>query len=150
MSAHRVYLVRHAKAEPHSGGDDDERRLTPEGRARFGALVKKLHRRLRVVRVLTSPLVRARETAEILARATGAPLEEAPRLAAGRSGARDLLAMVRRAAPGTALVGHNPEIAEALADLDEAELEVKPGAVAALDVEGDKVRLAWLEIPAKG
>ncbi len=149
MAAHRVYLVRHAKAEPHGDGDDDARRLTPEGRDRFAALLRGIRSRLRVVRVLTSPLARARETAELLAEATGAPLEPEPRLAAGRSGAREVVAMVRRAAPGTALVGHNPEIAEALAHLAEEDLDVKPGAVAALDVDGKDVSLAGLEVPGK-
>jgi phosphohistidine phosphatase len=152
MSPHarRIFLVRHAKAEPHTGGDDDARRLTSEGRARFTALVHRLRGRLQVARVLTSPLIRARETGEILAHATGAPLEEAPRLAAGRSSAQDLMAMVRRAPAGTALVGHNPEIAEALARLDEPGVDVKPGGIAALDVEGEEVRMAWIEVPAKG
>ncbi len=150
MRTHRVYLVRHAKAEPHGGGDDDARRLTPEGRARFTALVHGLRARLQVSRVLTSPLVRARETAEILSRATGAQLEASPRLAAGRSGATELLAMARAAADGTALVGHNPELAEALAHLGEGDLEVKPGAIAALDVGRDEITLAWLELPPRG
>lgn len=149
MAAHRVYLVRHAKAEPHGGGGDDDRRLTPEGRERFAALLRELGPRLPVHRVRTSPLARARETAELLARGTGAPVEPEPRLAAGRSGARELLAMVRQAEPGTALVGHNPELAEALAHLTEADLEVKPGAVAALDVDGKDVSLAWIEAPGK-
>jgi len=150
MPSHRVYLVRHAKAEPHDGGDDGARRLTPEGRARFTRLLRALEERLTVARVLTSPLVRARETAEILARATGAALEAEPRLASGRSSARELVAMVRQAAPGTALVGHNPELAEALAHLSEGDLELKPGAVAALDVDGKDVSVAWVEAPGKG
>ena len=124
MTTRRVYLVRHAKAEAHDRGDDEARRLTPEGRARFTALVQKLRDRLQVARVLTSPLARARETAEILAGATGAPVEEAPQLASGCSGAKELLAMARRAASGTALVGHNPELGEALAHLAETDLDV--------------------------
>lgn len=146
-SPHRVYLVRHAKAEPQGPGRDDERRLTREGRTRFTTLVGALGDRLRVARVLTSPLVRARQTAEILASATGAALAEEPRLASGSSGARELLAMLRQAPPGTALVGHNPEIAEALAHVADPELEVKPGAVAAIDVDGDELSLAWFEAP---
>ncbi len=146
---HRVYLVRHAKAEPHADGGDVARRLTAEGRSRFTKLLGRLRGRLSVVRVLTSPLARARETAEILAHATGARVEEDERLAAGRSNARDLVELARTASPGTALVGHNPEIAEALARLADEHVEVKPGAVAALDVEGKKVSLAWVEAPAK-
>jgi phosphohistidine phosphatase len=148
MPAHRVYLVRHAKAEP-SAEDDAGRRLTPKGRARFVRLLASLGARLTISRVVSSPLVRARETGDLLARATGAPLEVDPRLASGASDGAELLALVREAAPGTALVGHNPELAEALARIAGNDLEVKPGAVAELAVEGRSVRLAWLEVPAK-
>jgi phosphohistidine phosphatase len=149
VTAHRVYLVRHAKAEPHAG-DDRSRRLTAEGRARFVRHLDALGARLRVSRVVTSPFVRARQTAELLARATGAPLEEDDRLAAGASTGKELLALVFEAPAGAALVGHNPEIAEALARLTGDDTEVKPGAVAELEVDGKHVRLAWLEGPEKG
>ena len=59
----RLYLVRHAKAE--QGEPDDLRRLTPDGRA----AARDLGRRLAAEgvapdAVLSSPLLRARETAE--------------------------------------------------------------------------------------
>jgi phosphohistidine phosphatase len=148
MVKHHVYLVRHAKAAKDAQ-DDHSRRLTPEGRARFRRHLSTLRERILVTHILTSPLVRARETADILARATGAPVKEEPRLAAGESDGRELLALARAAPPGTALVGHNPEIAEAVARLAGNDLEVKPGSVAALEIEGREVRLAWLELPAK-
>lgn len=143
-----VYLVRHAKAEPHAA-DDASRRLTPEGRERFLRLLGAIRDRLMIARVVTSPFVRARETAELLCRITGAPLEEDPRLASGASEGAELLALLREAAPGTALVGHNPEIAEAVARAAGKDVEVKPGAVAELAVDGRAVRLAWLEAPAR-
>jgi phosphohistidine phosphatase len=146
----RVFLVRHAKAEPRHDGDDPDRRLTPEGRARFERHVKALERKLRITRVLTSPYARARETAEILAAATGAPLEEDERLASGASSGKELIALAREAASGTALVGHNPEVAEAIARAAGKELQVKTGAVAALDVDGKNVELVWFEVPGKG
>jgi phosphohistidine phosphatase len=151
MSAHRVYLVRHAKAEP--GGpsmQDAARRLTVEGRRRFNLLLGALGGRLSARRIVSSPLVRARQTAELLASATGATIAEDERLASGVSGGPELLALVREAAADTALVGHNPEIAEAVARVAGKDLEVKPGAVAALDVEGKDVRLAWLQAPEPG
>ncbi|BDG03881.1 SixA phosphatase family protein [Anaeromyxobacter oryzae] len=146
MPATRVYLVRHAKAEPQ-GGDDAARRLTPEGRARFDAHVKALAPRLRVARIVTSPFARARQTAELLAARTGATVETDDALASGASDGREVLALARKAADGTALVGHNPELAQAVATAAGKDVEVKPGAVAALDVDGGDVRLAWLEAP---
>jgi phosphohistidine phosphatase len=148
MPAHRVYLVRHAKAEP-AAEDDAARRLTAEGRRRFEHHARALATRMKVTSVVTSPFRRARETADILARESRAPVSEDPRLAAGACDGRDLLALVREAPTGAALVGHNPEIAEAVAAVAGKDLEVKPGAVAALDVRGREIALAWLELPAK-
>jgi phosphohistidine phosphatase len=148
MAARRVYLVRHAKAEPLVTSDA-ERRLTPEGRRRFERHAQALAARMRVSQVVTSPLARARETAEILARESGASVLEDGRLASGACDGEDLLALVRAAPAGAALVGHNPEIAEVVATVAGRSVEVKPGAVAALDVSAHEVALSWLEPPEK-
>ena len=59
----RLYLVRHAKAAP---GDPDElRSLTPEGREQARLLAERLAAE-RPDAVVTSPLLRARETAAAL------------------------------------------------------------------------------------
>jgi phosphohistidine phosphatase len=145
----RVFLVRHAKAEKDHPQGDAARRLTAEGRERFGRLLAELGRSLAVRRVLTSPLTRARETAELVAAAAGASLEEEEELSSGRSSGRALLALARAAGGGVALVGHNPEVAEAVALAGGKEQEVKPGAVAALDLLEGGPRLAWLRQPPK-
>jgi phosphohistidine phosphatase len=151
VSAGRVYLVRHAAAEPGGVGRDAARRLTPAGRAAFEALLRALAGELtgdaRVRAVLSSPLVRARETAALLAAACGASVEEEPALDSGASSGAELLALARRAGAGAALVGHNPELAEAVARAAGRELSVPPGAIAALDVDGGRVSLAWLRAP---
>jgi phosphohistidine phosphatase len=146
MKLHRVYLVRHAKAEP-KGADDALRRLTPEGRSAFVAFLEGNPEDLALSRIVTSPYARARETAALLAGFTGAPVEADDALASGSSSGRDLIALARRAPAGTALVGHNPEFAEAVALAAGREVAVKPGAVAALDVEEGEVSLAWLRAP---
>jgi len=145
-----IYLVRHAKAEERAAaGGDAERRLTPDGGDRFRALAAGLSGRMAVARIVTSPFRRARETAEILAAATGATVEEEAALASGATPAPELLALAREAGPGTALVGHNPELGEAIGIAGGAALEVKPGSVAAIEVTGTRARLLWLEAPAK-
>ncbi len=146
MTAHLVYLVRHGKAEPHRD-DDAGRRLTREGRAAVEAHARALLAELRVRRIVTSPFARARETAELLSAATGAPMEEDEALASGASSGRALLARVRREAAGTALVGHNPELAEALALAAGHDVELKPGAVAALAVERGEATIRWVRTP---
>jgi phosphohistidine phosphatase len=142
-----VYLVRHAKAEKDAPAGDAARRLTPEGKAAFEALLESLRRRLRPTRVVTSPYARALETARLLAHATGATLEEDPDLASGRLDGRAILAAARLAGAGAALVGHNPEIAEAIALAAGGERKVRPGTIAAIELGPDEPRLAWLESP---
>jgi phosphohistidine phosphatase len=152
VSPARLYLVRHAAAEPGGAGGDAARRLTGPGRAAFEALLRALAGELAgdaaVRRVLSSPLVRARETAALLAAACGATVEEEPALRSGASSGAELLALARRTGAGAALVGHNPEIAEAVARVAGRELSVPPGTVAAVDVDGGgRVSLAWLRAP---
>ncbi len=148
MTAIRFYLVRHAPAEPKGVEGDAARRLTPGGRARFAAHVRTLGTDLDVLLVATSPFARARETADVLAAATGAPVLEEEGLRPGESSGREILDLGRRLGPGSALVGHNPEIADAVARAAGRALEVSAGAVAAIDADDAGFRLAWLRAPA--
>ncbi len=144
----RVYLVRHADAEPRTT-TDAARRLTATGRARFAAHARGLASTLSLSAIRTSPFERALETAALLAAATGAPVEEDPALASGASSGRELLELARRAPPGTALVGHNPEVGEAVALAAGRGDAVPPGTIAALDVAADgTATLAWIRAPA--
>src|SRR5213083_111093 len=82
----RVLVIRHAHAAPQAPGvADAERRLTAEGERRFHAAARGLARLVPPPDVfLTSPLLRARQTAAIAAAAWGGlkPTPE-PALAAG-------------------------------------------------------------------
>jgi phosphohistidine phosphatase len=140
-----VYLVRHAEAA--AGGVDADRRLTSTGRAAFSNLLQMLGPSLEVTRIVSSPFRRALETAELLARATGARAESDDELASGHAGGRELLALAREAGSGTALVGHNPEVAEALSLASGASASVPPGTIAALDLSGEAPRLLWVRSP---
>lgn len=82
----RLYLMRHGKAEEASSSQSDaERALTGEGRDEVLKVARRLwEARVRCSLVLTSPLVRARETAELVqAQWGGVTLEEAVELAPG-------------------------------------------------------------------
>jgi phosphohistidine phosphatase len=143
-----IYLVRHAKAEEHAAhGGDAAREITARGRARFEALAVALAGRMKVKRILSSPLRRAAQTAGILARVIGAPVEEEAALASGASSGRALLDLARAAGDGAALVGHNPELGEAVARAAGRELHVKPGTIAAVGIEAAGPRLLWIESP---
>jgi phosphohistidine phosphatase len=129
----RVYLCRHATAAP---GDPDElRELTGEGRDQARALGERIAALPEAPTVvLTSPLVRARQTAQAVAEATGAPLRVEPRLAPGATVAGLRAAVTGETGP-VVTVGHQPdcsEIAFAVTGLDPG---FSPGAMAAVELD---------------
>jgi phosphohistidine phosphatase len=111
----RLYLVRHAKAE--AGEPDELRRLTPDGLAAARDLGRQLAGDgVAPDAVLTSPLLRARQTAEEIARATGAEVEAVDSLAPGATAA-----VVRASIAGrgdtVVVVGHQPDCGQVAAEL---------------------------------
>lgn len=104
----RLYLVRHAEAAP--GHPDELRPITPHGRAQARAVGQSL-RAARPALVLTSPLLRARETGAAIAKETGAELRVDERLAPGA----DVESLVEAVAGGpdpVVAVGHQPDCSE--------------------------------------
>ena len=138
-----VYLVRHAIAEDRSDtGRDADRRLSAHGIAKMRRACEGLAR-LGVApeRVYASPLVRARQTAELLCEAL-AP-ETAPKTLAALSpgGARGVPAALRSLldVSAIALVGHEPDIGQLAALLigcppGSGSIEFKKGSVAAIEL----------------
>ncbi len=103
----RLYLVRHAEAAP--GEPDELRRLTPQGREQARALGQKLGADgAQPGTILTSPLLRARETGGELARALDATTEPDDRLAPGAS-PDDVRAAVAGRGDEIVVVGHQPD-----------------------------------------
>ncbi len=126
----RLFLARHAAAAP--GHPDELRPLTPEGREQARALGERLVPGRPEI-VLTSPLLRARETADAVAGATGAELRIDDRLRPGAT-AELLLEAVRGAGEVVVAVGHQPDCSEIAADLGAGEVVFGPGAVLEIDV----------------
>jgi phosphohistidine phosphatase len=110
-----VHLVRHAEAVEQSPEIPDEQRfLTSRGRTRFRKVAVSLRKSgIHPDLILTSPLIRAVQTAEILAQALKfkGELQVAPQLAHGFQAQQfyELLAQFPRAKE-IALVGHEPEL----------------------------------------
>lgn len=127
-----VYLCRHARAAP---GDPDELRpLTPEGAddaRRLGERLAGLPSPPTVV--LTSPLLRARQTAEAIARASGVELRIEPLLAPGASAERFREA-VAAWAPPVATVGHQPDCSEIALVLTGSDPGFPPGGMTAIEL----------------
>jgi len=111
----RLILVRHADAAP--GEPDELRALTPEGRTAARELGERLAGDgVRPDVIVTSPLLRARETGEALAAALGCPTEPTEELAFGATAEN-----VRRAVEGrgetVVAVGHQPDCGKIAAEL---------------------------------
>ncbi len=155
-----LYIVRHAEAGQHGDPrwpDDSLRPLTPKGRKRFSRLVKKLVRRgFAPTLVATSPLVRCRQTAQVLIeRLDGQPkLLELNELAPGG----ELAALVSwtrdQSESDVAWVGHAPDVDRLTAGLigsGFSNFRFAKGAIAALEFEGEITpghgELRWLVLP---
>jgi len=154
----KLLLIRHAAAVPRGtpGVPDDERPLTPDGKAKFRVVARGLARVTRRPDVLlTSPLHRARLTAKIAARAFGhiAPAIE-PALA--HSSVDGIVAALKTHPPGAriALVGHEPFLGALLARLLGAtqgeRLAFEKGGAALVDLPNGPAaggRLRWFLKP---
>jgi phosphohistidine phosphatase len=111
----RLYLVRHAQAA--SGDPDELRPLTAEGREQARALGERLRAEdAHPETILTSPLLRARETGNELARALDAETEPDERLAPGAS-LEDVRAAVAGRGDEVIVVGHQPDCSQIAAAL---------------------------------
>jgi phosphohistidine phosphatase len=126
----RLYLIRHAEAE--KGEPDELRRLTPEGREAARRLGKELAAEDIAV-VLSSPLLRARETAELVAKACGIEAEVDERLAPGATVA-DVRAAADERGDGVAMVGHQPDCSEIALALTGSDPGFPAGGLARLEV----------------
>jgi phosphohistidine phosphatase len=129
----RLFVIRHAEAE--SGEPDELRRLSPEGREQARELGKRLAAEgVRPDAILTSPLLRARETGEALAAEIGAESESSEALAPGATAAG-----VRTAIEGRGetvlVVGHQPDCGQIAAELgDGAEPRFPPAGIVELQL----------------
>jgi phosphohistidine phosphatase len=112
----KVLIVRHAKAAVRSAGRPDASRpLTREGIRKFEAAARGIAAiEGKPAVILTSPLRRARQTADLLAAAWGSvPVREHPSLAGGEPVLAEFFAG-RGAGDTVALVGHEPQLSSIL------------------------------------
>jgi phosphohistidine phosphatase len=151
-----LLIVRHATAaRPDTPGmADEDRPLTPRGRERF----KKAARGLAEIMpapdlLLTSPLRRARETAEIAGKTWKVTPREEPLLAGGNPEALLAAVAARSENSVVALVGHEPDMSRLLAHVVGGlgeRLPFKKGGAALVDLDDGAAgngRLIWFMPP---
>jgi phosphohistidine phosphatase len=155
----RLFLLRHGIAEPASGDMADfDRPLTAEGHVELEVIARGLLRlRMRPDRILSSPLVRARQTAEIVGPVLGVTVELADELSSGAL-FDDFQRLLRRHSSTTSLllVGHEPDFSDTAATLigaHDGSLTLKKAGLIRIDLdsraEPGRGRLRWLLTPGQ-
>src|SRR5687767_11747438 len=155
-----LYLVRHAIAAARGSEwpDDTKRPLTERGIARFKEAVKGLRRlEVEIDEIFTSPLIRARQTADLLAAGVEGkpPVKVLDALAPGHTSGAVMTQLAKVAKRRrVALVGHEPDLGELAAHLIGAgrALAIKKGGVCRIDVGSLSARraatLVWFVPPS--
>jgi len=156
-----VILVRHAIAHERNHRrwpDDSQRPLTEEGVRKFRKAARGIAACLPTApALLTSPYVRARETAALLGKVAKLPkATECPELAASESAQRGFVLLRTRKERAAILVGHEPWLSQFLAAaLGGAEarlrIEFKKGGAASIEfkneIEPGQACLHWMIPP---
>lgn len=153
-----VWIVRHAAAVPREEftGDDGDRPLTPKGKKQFRRFLRSWFEQAAAPKlIITSPLVRAVETAEILRKV--AKLKK-PALLVNEAlspgvEADAIVDLVRsQEADSVALVGHEPDFSACISQLiGGGSLALDKGFIGCLKFEGIPAigagELVWLAGP---
>jgi phosphohistidine phosphatase len=155
-----LYILRHAIAEPREtpGYNDEDRPLTKDGIRKMKAVANGMRKLgLEFGRLLSSPYLRARQTAEIVAAVFKMELEVWEPLIP-TVGHRVLIAkLVKVREDNVMLVGHEPHLSEFVSVLisgnPDTQLELKKGSLCKLRsdhlIYGRCATLEWLMAPAQ-
>lgn len=147
--APQLWLLRHGEAVPHDSKPDPEREVTARGERQALAAGSALARLgVEFDACYTSPLLRARQTAELACRSLGTePIVEAS-VDSGFD-RDDAIALLRAHGDGARVlvVGHEPDFSQVVYDLTGGRVDFKKGGVAAVRVTGGMGELLVLLRP---
>ncbi|AEM37942.1 phosphohistidine phosphatase, SixA [Pyrolobus fumarii 1A] len=142
-----IILFRHGRAvSKEEAGSDEERWLTKRGRCEVEAVARLLP--VKPPTVYTSPLRRARETAEVIAAVHGSSVRLHPGLAPGAD--LGALKSVEELRDGVVFVGHNPDLEEMIEALTGGRVRLAAGTAAGIEVDENLAegRLVFLIPPS--
>jgi phosphohistidine phosphatase len=147
----KLCFLRHGEADwPNWDKPDDDRPLTERGRKEMKRVAKFLeHLKFLPDAILTSPLPRASQTAEIVAERLGIELKTETALAHGFNLERLRRLLAKAGADCIMVVGHEPEFSEVIKELTGGEVKLSKAGVALLDVNRGCTsgKLLWLFPP---
>ncbi len=153
----RLYLLRHGVAydrEDWQGKDDELRPLTDEGIVGMKREARSIGQmKLKLDAVITSPLVRARDTARIVAKTLDMKVDENPLLKPGFDlQALDDLLLQYAESNHILIVGHEPDFSQVIAQLiGGGTIGMKKGGLARVDIKTPhppQGELVWLLTPS--
>ncbi len=151
-----LYLFRHGDAEPNAA-TDDARPLSERGREQSRLMAEWLHKRAPNIRmILSSPLIRALQTSEIISSVYGekTKLVPVPALTPGNA-LKDIPPLLSRMGDMRAiLVGHLPDLGLLLSALvwgePQGEIPIKKSGIAFVrlsEIRYGKGTLEWIVSP---
>jgi phosphohistidine phosphatase len=145
-----LIFFRHGLADwPGWSKPDDERPLTRKGREETRKVGKYLAQlRVKPRKILTSPLPRASQTAQIAAEHLKAPVEKTGKLSKSFT-VRMLKELLAGETETIMLVGHEPNFSQVIEALTGGEIKLKKSGVARLTIDPERMtgRLDWLLTP---
>lgn len=131
--AQQLWFLRHGEAEPHDARPDADRRLTPRGEEQSRAAGRALAALdITFQLVLTSPRVRALDTARLAAEQLGIEEFVIDTSLSGGFSVDDALALAAAAGADKRVlfVGHNPDFVQVVHDLTGGAVDMKKGGIA--------------------
>jgi len=153
-----IYILRHGIAEDHNAAGDAQRSLTDEGRRKLRRVLERAEKaKVEPALILSSPYVRARQTAELAAevlRCSRKIVQTEVLLPEGSPEALWEEIRARRQERAVLIAGHEPMLSSSVAWLlgyPTIQVEMKKAALARIDVDrfGPKPQglLRWLLTP---
>jgi phosphohistidine phosphatase len=154
----RIYIVRHAIAEDSAkgGGGDAQRALTSEGRKKMKEVAAGFMRlEPQIDRIFSSPLIRAKQTAEIMATPLKKKVEQMVELSPGHAPS-DVLRRLRELKEdnNVMLVGHEPNCSQLasylLSETAQVDIQFKKGGICLIESQrfgGGDGFLLWVLTP---
>ena len=146
----KLYLFRHGKADwPHWDKPDDERPLTQDGKEQVATVAKLLARLEIAPEIVTSPLPRASQTAEIAGKILGRKVRVDPLLRPGFD-ARKLKKLLKDFTGNSLMVvGHEPDFTQTIFQLTGGRTKLSKAGVAFIELDAASMdgELRWLFPP---
>lgn len=147
----KLYLLRHGIADwPEWNRPDDERPLTKKGRKEMRRMAKFLRSlKVKPELILSSPLPRAWQTAQIAAEYLERELKKESALGCGFDVNKLRKIIYRHAKEDLMLVGHEPDFSTVIRALTGGTIKLAKGGLARVDLAtgAQKGRLIWLLPP---